>query len=53
MTLYLKAALFAVEYEFENPQDILNNTRKATEAIDNGIAVLWDFLTSQLFISIC
>lgn len=52
MTLYLKAALVAVEYGFENPQDILNNTKKVTEAIDNGISVLWDFLTSPLFIRI-
>lgn len=52
MTLYLKAVFFAVDINFDSPQDILDNTKEVSAAIDKGIAVLWDFLTSQLFINI-
>lgn len=52
MTLYLKAVFFAVDINFDSPQDILDNTKEVSAAIDKGIAVLWDFLTSPLFIAV-
>lgn len=53
MTLYFKAVFFAVDINFDGPQDILDNTEEVSAAIDKGIDVLWDFLTSPLFIEIC
>ncbi|NJM67539.1 MAG: hypothetical protein HC851_18645 [Acaryochloris sp. RU_4_1] len=46
------AVLFAAEFKFDSPENILENTRRISEAIDSGIAVLWDFLTSELFLKI-
>ena len=50
MILHLNGIQFAVN--FDSPEDIIQNTKDISAEIDNGIAVLWDFLKSPLFLRI-
>lgn len=46
----LNMILFAVN--FDSPADIIQNTKDISAEVDTGIAVLWDFLKSPLFLRV-
>lgn len=52
MNLHSSSPTVLLGVSLDSPADIIDNTREISTTIDNSISVLWDFLTSPLFIQI-